>query len=122
MAIENRDLEVGTKLIARYKKEEYRAEVVAGEEGKVKYPDDRRKGVQEPFIRRNNHHQQGLQRLGVLEPRARQRPNSRRSLQEDQLAASLQSGISEGQVLQGSLPFASFTRFTNSPTSRGIGR
>ena len=75
MAIENRDLEVGTKLIARYKKEEYRAEVVAGEEGKVKYPDDRRKGVQEPFIRRNNHHQQGLQRLGVLEPRARQRPN-----------------------------------------------
>ena len=37
MAIENRDLEPGTKLIARYKKEEYRAEVVAGEEGKVKY-------------------------------------------------------------------------------------
>ena len=37
MAIENRDLEAGTKLIAKYKKEEYRAEVVAGEEGKVKY-------------------------------------------------------------------------------------
>ena len=37
MAIENRDLEAGTKLTARYKKEEYRAEVVAGEEGKVKY-------------------------------------------------------------------------------------
>ena len=37
MAIENRDLEPGTKLIARYKKEEYRAEVVAGEDGKVKY-------------------------------------------------------------------------------------
>ncbi len=37
MAIENRELEAGTKLIARYKKEEYRAEVVAGEEGKVKY-------------------------------------------------------------------------------------
>ncbi len=37
MAIENRDLEAGTKLIARYKKEEYRAEVVAGEEGKPKY-------------------------------------------------------------------------------------
>ena len=37
MAIENRDLEPGTKLIARYKKEEYRAEVVTGEEGKVKY-------------------------------------------------------------------------------------
>ena len=37
MAIENRDLEAATKLIAKYKKEEYRAEVVAGEEGKVKY-------------------------------------------------------------------------------------
>ena len=37
MAIENRNLEPGTKLIAKYKKEEYRAEVVAGDEGKVKY-------------------------------------------------------------------------------------
>ena len=37
MAIENRNLEPGTKLIARYKKEEYWAEVIAGEEGKVKY-------------------------------------------------------------------------------------
>ena len=37
MAIENRDLEAGTKLIAKYKKEEYRAEVIAGHEGKVKY-------------------------------------------------------------------------------------
>jgi len=37
MAIENRNLEAGTKLIAKYKKEEYRAEVVAGEEGKVLY-------------------------------------------------------------------------------------
>ena len=37
MAIENRDLEPGTKLIARYKKEEYRAEVTAADEGKVKY-------------------------------------------------------------------------------------
>ena len=37
MAIENRELEAGTKLIAKYKKEDYRAEVVAGEEGKVKY-------------------------------------------------------------------------------------
>ncbi|MDA1129783.1 MAG: DUF2924 domain-containing protein [Chloroflexi bacterium] len=37
MTIENRELEVGTKLIAKYKKEEYRAEVVAGEEGKIKY-------------------------------------------------------------------------------------
>ena len=36
-AIENKNREVGTKLIARYKKEEYRAEVVAGEEGRVKY-------------------------------------------------------------------------------------
>ena len=37
MAIENRNLEPGTKLIAKYKKEEYRAEVIAGEEGKVRY-------------------------------------------------------------------------------------
>ena len=37
MAIENRNLEPGTKLIAKYKKEEFKAEVVAGEEGKVKY-------------------------------------------------------------------------------------
>ena len=37
MAIENRDLEAGTKLIAKYKKEEHRAEVIAGEEGKVMY-------------------------------------------------------------------------------------
>ncbi len=37
MVIENRNLEPGTKLIAKYKKEEHRAEVVAGEEGKVKY-------------------------------------------------------------------------------------
>ncbi len=37
MVIENRDLEPGTKLIAKYKKEDYRAEVVAGEEGNVKY-------------------------------------------------------------------------------------
>ena len=38
MAIENRDLEAGTKLIAKYKKQEYRAQVIAGEgEGKVKY-------------------------------------------------------------------------------------
>ena len=37
MAIENRNLEAGTRLIAKYKKEEYRAEVIAGELGKVKY-------------------------------------------------------------------------------------
>ena len=37
MAIENRNLEPGTKLIARYKKEEYRAEVISGEEGKILY-------------------------------------------------------------------------------------
>ena len=37
MAIENRDLAAGTKLIAKYKKEEFKAEVVAGEDGKVKY-------------------------------------------------------------------------------------
>ncbi len=37
MAIENRNLEPGTKLIARYKKEECRAEVIAGEDGKILY-------------------------------------------------------------------------------------
>ncbi len=37
MPIENRNLEPGTRLIARYKKETYHAEVVAGEEGKVLY-------------------------------------------------------------------------------------
>ena len=37
MTIENRNLEPGTKLIAKYKKEEYKAEVIAGEDGKVKY-------------------------------------------------------------------------------------
>ena len=36
MAIENLDLELGTKLIAKYKKAEYRAGVVTGGEGKVK--------------------------------------------------------------------------------------
>ena len=36
MAIEDRNLEPGT-LIAKYKKEEYKAEVIAGEDGKVKY-------------------------------------------------------------------------------------
>ncbi len=35
MALENRKLEVGTKLVARYKKEEHRAEVVAGEGDKT---------------------------------------------------------------------------------------
>ena len=37
MAIHNRSLEIGTKLVARYKKVEYHAEVVAGENGKVRY-------------------------------------------------------------------------------------
>ena len=37
MAIENRDLEPGTKLVAKYLKLEYHAEVVAGENGKVLY-------------------------------------------------------------------------------------
>ena len=38
MAIQDRNLKSRTKLIAKYKKEEYRAEVIAGEEeGKVKY-------------------------------------------------------------------------------------
>ena len=37
MPIENRNLEPGTKLIARHKKDEYHAEVIAREEGKVLY-------------------------------------------------------------------------------------
>ncbi len=37
MPIENRNLEPGTKLVATYKKETYRAEVIAGEEGKMLY-------------------------------------------------------------------------------------
>ena len=37
MPIENRNLEPGTKLIARYKKETHHALVVAGEDGKVRY-------------------------------------------------------------------------------------
>ena len=37
MAIEDRDLKPGTKLWVTYKKTEYRAEVVAGEDGKVRY-------------------------------------------------------------------------------------
>ncbi len=37
MPIENRNLEPGTRLMATYRKEIYRAEVVAGEEGKVLY-------------------------------------------------------------------------------------
>ncbi len=37
MPIENRNLEPGTKLIAKYLKLEYHAEVVAGEAGKVLY-------------------------------------------------------------------------------------
>ena len=37
MAIENRNLEVGTKLVSKYKKEEHRAEVIAGEGDKIMY-------------------------------------------------------------------------------------
>ncbi len=37
MPIENRNLEPGSKLVASYKKETYRALMVAGEEGKVLY-------------------------------------------------------------------------------------
>ena len=37
MPIENRELKVGTKLFARYRKQEYRAEVVEGEGGKRLY-------------------------------------------------------------------------------------
>ncbi len=37
MAIRNRNLEAGTKLISKYKKEEHRAEVIAGEGDKIMY-------------------------------------------------------------------------------------
>ena len=37
MAIENRNLSPGTKLVVTYKKQEYRAEVVAGVNDKVRY-------------------------------------------------------------------------------------
>ena len=37
MPIENRDLKPGTRLVARYKKQEYRAEVVSGDGDKVCY-------------------------------------------------------------------------------------
>ncbi len=37
MALADRNLQVGTKLVARYKKQAYHAEVVAGEEGKIRY-------------------------------------------------------------------------------------
>jgi len=37
MAIEDRNLKPGTKLVVTYKKVEYRAEMIAGEDGKVRY-------------------------------------------------------------------------------------
>ncbi len=37
MPIENRDLKAGTKLVAKYHKTLYRAEVLEGENGKVRY-------------------------------------------------------------------------------------
>ena len=37
MPIENRDLQVGTRLVARYKKQEYSATVVEGEKGGLRY-------------------------------------------------------------------------------------
>jgi hypothetical protein len=37
MSIEKRDLPVGTRLVARYKKQEYRATVVEGEDGGLRY-------------------------------------------------------------------------------------
>jgi len=37
MALENRNLEAGTRLVARYKKVEYTATVVEGEEGGLRY-------------------------------------------------------------------------------------
>ena len=37
MPIVNRDLRAGTRLVATYKRQEYRAEVVTGEDGKPRY-------------------------------------------------------------------------------------
>lgn len=37
MPIENRNLEPGTRLMARYHKERYVCEVIAGEDGKIRY-------------------------------------------------------------------------------------
>jgi hypothetical protein len=37
VTIENRDLEVGTRLVGRYGKQEHFAEVVAAEDGSVRY-------------------------------------------------------------------------------------
>ena len=37
MAIKDRDLSIGTRLVARYKKVAYMAEVVEGEKGKLRY-------------------------------------------------------------------------------------
>ncbi len=37
MPIVDRDLRPGTRLVASYRKQEYRAEVVAGEHGKRRY-------------------------------------------------------------------------------------
>ena len=37
MAIKDRNLSIGTRLVARYKKEIYIADVVDGEEGKLMY-------------------------------------------------------------------------------------
>ena len=37
MALENRNLEAGTRLVAKYKKAEYTATVVEGEEGGLRY-------------------------------------------------------------------------------------
>jgi hypothetical protein len=37
MPLENRDLEVGTRLVGRYRKQEHFAEVVAAEDGSVRY-------------------------------------------------------------------------------------
>jgi hypothetical protein len=37
MPIDNRELTAGTRLVARYKKEEYTATVVEGEEGGLRY-------------------------------------------------------------------------------------
>lgn len=82
MAIENRELEPGTKLVAKYKKEEHRAERCSRGRREGQIPAGRREAVQESFVRWDRDHRQGLQRLGLLEHRVRQRPNRVRGIRK----------------------------------------
>ena len=63
MPIENRELTAGTRLVARYKKQEHTATVVEGEEGGLRYrlafvP----AGATTPRVLYDNHHPKGHHR------------------------------------------------------------